>query len=98
VDTGASSLILFEPQTLPASPVRISAVQRPGNMMGQFEGKPMLLRSLRLGPVEYRQEPAFLVHSRADATDSLDGLLNPATLGIAKIAFDFNQGVLAFSR
>ncbi len=99
VDTGASSLILFEPKTpASASPVSIRAVQHPSNTMGEFNGKPLWLRSLRLGQAEFRREPAFLVNSCAYATDSLDGLVSPATLGITKIAFDFDKGVVFFSR
>jgi predicted aspartyl protease len=99
VDTGASSLILFEPKTsASASPVSIRAVQHSSNTMGEFQGKPLWLRGLRLGQAEFRREPAFLVNSRAYATDSLDGLVSPATLGITKIAFDFDKGVVFFSR
>jgi hypothetical protein len=39
-----------------------------------------------------------LVPSQADATDGLDGLVSPALLGITKVAFDLNQGVVAFNR
>jgi predicted aspartyl protease len=99
VDTGASSVILFEPKTpASASTVRISAVQQSSNMMGEFEGKPLWLRSLRLGQAEFGREPGFLVHSRVDATDGFDGLVSPALLGITKIGFDLDQGVVSFSR
>jgi hypothetical protein len=99
LDTGASSLILFEPKTpTSASPVKISAVQHSTNMIGEFERKQVSLRSLRLGLTEFRQEPAFLVHARGDGTEDFDGLVNPAILGITKVAIDLDQGVVAFSR
>jgi hypothetical protein len=99
LDTGASSLILFDAKTsVPASPVKISADQRSANMMGEFERKQVQLRSLRLGQAEFLQEPAFLVRTRGDATVDFDGLLSPAVLGITKVAIDLDQGVVAFSR
>jgi predicted aspartyl protease len=99
LDTGASSLILFDAKTpIPASPVKISAGQRSANMIGEFERKQVQLRSLRLGQAEFLQEPAFLVRTRGDATVDFDGLLSPAVLGITKVAIDLDQGVVAFSR
>jgi hypothetical protein len=99
LDTGASSLILFGPKTpTPASPVKISAVLQSSNTMGQFDGKSLWVRSLRLGQVEFQREPAFLVQSHPDATKDFDGLVSPALLGITKVAIDLDQGVVAFSR
>jgi predicted aspartyl protease len=99
LDTGASSLILFDAKTsTPASPVKISADQRSTNMIGEFERKQVRLRSLRLGQAEFLQEPAFLARTRGDATGDFDGLLSPAALGITKVAIDLDQGVVAFSR
>jgi Aspartyl protease len=98
LDTGASSLILFGPKTpTPESPVKTSAVLQSSNMMGQFEGKSLWLRSLRLGQVEFQREPAFLVQSHAGATKDFDGLVSPARLGITKVVIDLDQGVVAFS-
>jgi predicted aspartyl protease len=99
LDTGASSLILFDAKTsVPASPVKVSADQRSANMIGEFERKQVRLHSLRLGQAEFLQEPAFLVRTRGDATVDFDGLLSPAVLGITKVAIDLDQGVAAFSR
>ena len=99
VDTGASSLILFEtrmPRSV--SGLKISAVQRSTNLNGDFERKQVWLHSLRLGEAEFGQEPAFVVHDRQDAGRDFDGLMSPAALGITRVAVDLERGVLAFSR
>jgi predicted aspartyl protease len=98
LDTGASSLILFEPRTASASPVRISAVQSSSNTMGEFAGKTQWLHSLRMGQVDFSREPAVLVRGRPETGDDFDGLVSPALLGITKIAIDLDQGVFSFSR
>jgi predicted aspartyl protease len=99
VDTGASSLIIFEtrmPRSV--SGLGIRAVKRSTNLNGNFERKQVWLHSLRLGEAEFGQEPAFVVHDRSDAGRDFDGLMSPAALGITRIAVDLERGVLAFSR
>jgi predicted aspartyl protease len=99
VDTGASSLIIFEtrmPKSV--SGVVISAVKRSTNLNGNFERKQVWLHSLRLGEAEFGQEPAFVVQDRSDTGRDFDGLMSPAALGITRIAVDLDRGVLAFSR
>jgi predicted aspartyl protease len=99
VDTGASSLIIFEtrmPKSI--SGLEISAIERSTNLNGNFERKQVWLQSLRLGEAEFGQEPAFVVHDRSDAGRDFDGLVSPAALGITKIAVDLERGVVAFGR
>jgi predicted aspartyl protease len=99
MDTGASSLILFEPDTpRAASPLKISAVERPPNSIGEFERKQVWLQSLRLGETEFGRESAFMVRSSSDDGHDFDGLMSPAALGITKIGIDLAQGTLTFSR
>jgi predicted aspartyl protease len=99
LDTGASSLILLQQEaSTSATPVKISTTQRSTNMIGEFERNQVWLRSLRLGKAEFRQEPAFLVHTRGDGTGDFDGLVNPALLGITRVAIDLDRGLVAFSR
>jgi hypothetical protein len=96
VDTGASSLILFQP--LAPKAMRVSeALPTPGTI-GEFDRKQVWLPSLRLGETEFGKEPAFLVRSRGDGAQDFDGLVSPAALGITKIVFDLGRGVLTFSR
>jgi predicted aspartyl protease len=97
LDTGASSLILFEPKT--AAQAKTSAVEHSAKTMGEFAGKPVRLSSLRLGQAEFRREAAFLVPRRGGIEDrGFDGLVSPALIGITKVAIDLDQGVVAFSR
>jgi predicted aspartyl protease len=99
VDTGASSLILFEtkmPRSVSA--LQISAVQRSTNMIGAFDRKQVRLESLRFGEAEFDKKPAFLVHNRSDAAQDFDGLMSPAALGIRRVAVDLGRGELGFSR
>ncbi len=99
IDTGASSLILFEPSTPRAvSPMKISAVERPPNTIGEAERKQVWLHSLRLGDAQFGQEPAFVVHSHRDGNQDFDGLMSPAALGITKVTIDLGRGVFAFNR
>ena len=56
------------------------------------------LHSLKLGESEFGQEPAFVARDRGDAERDFDGLLSPAALGITRITFDLQRGLLAFGR
>jgi predicted aspartyl protease len=99
VDTGASSLIIFEtrmPRSI--SGLQISAIQRSTNLNGDFQRKEVWLHSLRLGETEFGLEPVFVVHDSRDAGRDFDGLMSPAALGITRVAVDLERGVLGFSR
>jgi predicted aspartyl protease len=102
MDTGASSLLLFEPRSGPILPQKISAVGGSSSTIGEFQGKQVWLRSLRLGGKEFGREPAFMVRSPGNQDQTFnrnfDGLLSPAGLGMTKVAIDVERGVLAFSR
>jgi predicted aspartyl protease len=99
MDTGASSLLLFEPRTsAPVSPTKISAVAGSPSSIGEFAGKQVQLRSVRLGEAEFRREPAFVVRRPGDKDRGFDGLMSPAGLGMTKVAVDVERGVLEFSR
>jgi predicted aspartyl protease len=99
LDTGASSLILFQPFTpRPASPMRVSEVRPTPGTIGEFDRKPVWLESLRLGEAEFGKEPAFLVKGAADGPQNFDGLISPALLGITKLSIDRGRGVVSFSR
>jgi predicted aspartyl protease len=96
LDTGAASLLLFEPRMpAPVSPQKISLTS---SSIGEFQGKQVWLRSLRLGGKEFGREPAFMVRSPGNQERNFDGLLSPAGLGIGKVAIDVERGVLSFSR
>ena len=99
VDTGASSLILFETGTpKPVSGLPAGAALRPANRIGESDHTQVWLRSLTLGNEEFEQEPAFVVQDRPDGGQDFNGLMSPAALGITRVAVDVGHGVLAFSR
>jgi hypothetical protein len=98
VDTGASSLMLFETRIPGVSALKVDAVERSTNMAGDFERREVQLGSLRLGGAEFGREPAFLVLNHREAGDDFDGLMSPVALGIRKIAFDPERGEVMFSR
>ena len=99
LDTAASALILFAPPT-PAmvSRVNAAAVQQSSSRMGEFERKPVQLRSLSLGQTELREQPAFVVQKRWAGVEEFDGLMSPALLGITRLAVDTQRGVVEFNR
>jgi predicted aspartyl protease len=98
-DTGASSLILFARTTPgPVSDLKISAVQRRPDTIGDFDRKQVSLHSLKLGKAEFRQEPAFVVPEGSHAGQAFDGLMSPAALGLTRVVIDVGRGKLAFSR
>jgi predicted aspartyl protease len=96
VDTGASSLVLFEPSA--PRPMRVSEVRPTPGTIGEFDRKQVWLPSLKLGEAEFGKEPAFLVRSRSEGPQDFDGLMSPAALGITKLAIDLGRGLLTFSR
>jgi predicted aspartyl protease len=99
LDTGASSLILFEtriPRSV--SGQSIGVVKQSTNLNGNFERKQVWLHSLKLGGAEFSHETAFVVHDRSDTGRDFDGLMSPAALGITRMTVDVERGVLAFSR
>jgi predicted aspartyl protease len=97
VDTGASSLILFETR-LPGlvSGLKASAIQRSTNLLGDFDRRQVSLDRLKLGGLELAQQPASMVRDGAGL--DFDGLVSPAALGMRSVAIDHERGVLAFSR
>lgn len=96
-DTGASSLVLFTGTTPEISNVKIAAPVRP-EAIGNFESKEVRLRSLRLGPEEFRKKPALVTRNPEPSQLDFDGLASPTALGISRISINLEEGVLAFSR
>jgi predicted aspartyl protease len=99
VDTGASSLILFETR-LPSSVAGLEngIVRESTNLNGTFTRKEVRLQSLKVGETDFGRTPAFVVHDRRDTGRDFDGLMSPAALGIKTVSLDLTRGVVAFSR
>lgn len=97
LDTGASSLILFSKAGTASTKARTEATLGVKDI-GSFASRPVWLRMLRLGPVEFRKEPALLTLNPKPSQLDFDGLISPAVLGISRVTVDIAGGTLAFSR
>jgi predicted aspartyl protease len=95
LDTGASSMILFD--KAPGSGVRVDAELRSNKSPGEFASKSVLLHTLRLGKEEFRVEPALVVHNPKQTQLDFDGLMSPAALRITRMSIDLGRGELGFS-
>jgi len=96
-DTGASSLVLFTTAKQQGSSVKPDAALGP-DAIGHFESRQVYLDSLRLGPAEFRKEPALVTPNPKPSQLNFDGLMSPAALGISRVSVDIERKVLAFSR
>ncbi len=103
LDTGASALVLFESAlaqtslSMPVSAVKVDAVKR-SDSIGDFDRRPISLRSLSLGGTDFGHESGYVTHNRRQPGLDFDGLINPVNLGITRLAIDVQQGTLTFSR
>jgi len=97
LDTGASSLILFQETPAPASGSN-AALQRASKSIGDFDRKHTQSIDLKLGETNFGHEAAFVVSNPRDAGHDFDGLISPAALGITRVAFDPSLGKLTLTR
>jgi predicted aspartyl protease len=97
LDTGASSLVLFKTDAQPGWGATTAAGREPDSI-GDLESKQVWLRSLRVGPEEFLQEPALVARNPKPSQIDFDGLMSPVALGISRVSVDLEGGVLAFSR
>jgi len=97
VDTGASSMVLFE-----ASPVSEStkgARNAPSpKTFGEFDRRRTRSIDLQLGAMEFGNESAFVIQNERNAGHDFDGLMSPAALGLRGVAVDLAQGKLSLIR
>jgi hypothetical protein len=96
MDTGASSMILFEATTDRAS--RGVRSGPPARKLGDFDRRQVRSIDLRLGEIEFGHEAAFVIHNDRDAGHDFDGVMNPVALGIRRVAVDLGRGKLALMR
>jgi hypothetical protein len=96
-DTGAGSIILFARITLRNPSAKDPAIMAP-QQIGDFKSKEVWLRTLRLGPEEFRRKAALMTSNPQPSQFDYDGLVSPAALGISRVSVDLQRGVLAFSR
>lgn len=94
LDTGAGSIILFTRGTTESPKENDPTPQK----VGDFASKKVWLRTLRLGPEEFRRKPALMTMNPKPSQLDYDGLMSPAALGIARVSVDVKGGILGFSR
>ena len=98
VDTGASSMILFEEIRDPASDAKPAGTEASPKTIGEFQRNQKRSISVKLGKTKFDHEVAYVVQNRRDAGHNFDGLMSPIALGITRVAVDLSQGTLAFTR
>lgn len=97
LDTGAASLVLFRRDVHAGSGTNTVDGSRLDRIK-DYENEQVWLRSLRVGPEEFRQEPALVTRNPKQSQIDFDGVMSPAALGISRVSVDLEAGVLAFSR
>jgi len=97
VDTGASSMVLFEASPGPASPEGSRNVSS-SKTLGEFDRRRMRSIDLKIGAMEFGNESAFVVQNERNAGHDFDGLMSPAALGVRRVAVDLAQGKLSLIR
>jgi len=99
VDTGASSLMLFATRIQDQIPdLQLKNLKLSANLAGGFERKQVLLHDVSIGNVKLGQTAAFVVNDQEDPGRDFDGLISLPSLGFKAVAFDFERGVIGWSR
>jgi predicted aspartyl protease len=99
VDTGAPRLTLFPNRMrsrLPDLLVRNTKIAQ--GVGGLSELRDVELDTIRLGPMEWRHVPAFLMDVDELSFANLDGVLAPLSLAITSIDFDFQRNRLSWDK
>lgn len=97
VDTGAKDLILFEARV----GNRLNGLRRQGtkgssNMGGEATLKKVQLPEARLGTIDLGAVDALLLDSPARGNLGFDGLLGVRSLGLTRLAFDFERRTISW--
>ncbi len=98
VDTGASSMILFNAERNPAHGSTNDPAKPSSNTIGDFARNHTQSVRLKLGKTQFGNEAAFIVQHQKDAVYDFDGLMSPVALGITRVAVDPGRKTLAFTR
>ncbi len=98
-DTGTNGLVLFEPRIRDRlADLRTRRKETYLNAGGEGSVKEVQLPGIRFGGAGFGKRQAFLWETSADALGDFDGLLGPASLGLKRIAFDFERRTLTWER
>jgi predicted aspartyl protease len=99
LDTGASSILLFQSRIRGRLPQMASLGERmSSNMGGDFRLQRVLLTTTNFGETDFGQQNAFVVEDQQDESRDFDGLLAPSALGLKQIAFDFQRRTFSWKR
>ncbi len=95
VDTGTSSIVLFESMKHGnLHETRVGTQKGGRNMAGQFAAEEVLLPDVRLNQTHLSARPAFLTDDQPGWGQTFDGLLGPTGVGLIRVTFDFKAGKL----
>lgn len=99
VDTGTKDLILFEARVRD----RLNGLQAQGtktssNLGGDVRLRQVNLPEARLGSTPLGSLNAFLLDSPAQGAPGFDGLLGVRSLGLTRLAFDFERQTISWER
>jgi hypothetical protein len=98
LDTGASSLVLFDQMPPPPASLKVAATHPSSKPIGSFAREQTRRITLKLGDTDFGSQSAFMVQNSRDAGHDFDGLIGPAALSITRVAIDPAQGTFAFIR
>lgn len=94
VDTGTSSIVLFESMAHPDLGKTRVAERDGRNIAGNFEAEEILLPEVQLGKTHFSSRTAFLAHDQPGWGQTFDGILGPRAVGLSRVTFDFKAGKL----
>lgn len=97
VDTGAKDLILFEARVRGRLPgARVVGTKASTNMSGEVTLKKVQLPEARLGTINLGALDALLLDSPGRGNLGFDGLLGVRSLGLTRLAFDFERQTISW--
>jgi len=97
VDTGASSMILFEssPGSASTGGARNALSSK---TLGEFDRHRTRPIDLKLGTMEFGNKSAFFIQNERNVGDDFDGLMSPVALGVRRVEVDLALGKLSLIR
>ena len=99
LDTGARDLILFEARVWSQlGGLRAGRTEITLTAAGEERRRELQLPDVRLGKTGFGKRKGFLWDIPAYSLRELDGLVGPASLGLRRIAFDFEHRTLTWER
>jgi predicted aspartyl protease len=99
VDTGASDLVLFASATRDCQDaIKNVGTQAWSNMGGEIRVQQVQLKDAYLGSTPWGAQHVFILPDGGNPPAGLRGLLGVSSLKARRVAFDPNQGIIAWDR